>query len=57
MDIEITRVNYYDGQYLGPTDFTDEQAYHVAMRRRHHLAHHTWGLVRGLTLAVDPDDQ
>jgi hypothetical protein len=27
------------------------------MRRRHHLAHHTWGIVRGLTLSVDPQDQ
>src|SRR4029077_10019980 len=26
-----------------------------AMRRRHNIAHHTWGIVRGLAIVIDPD--
>lgn len=49
----ITRVHYFERQFLRTQDFTDEQAYHIAMRRRHNLAHHTWGIVRGLHLRYD----
>ncbi len=52
----ISRVHYYANQYLTPDDFNDEQAYHVAMRRRHLLAHHIAGIVEGLTLTVDGDE-
>ncbi len=51
----IGRVQYFQKQFLRARDFTDEQAYHVAMRRRHYIAHHTWGIVRGLDIVVDPD--
>src|SRR5918998_4607443 len=47
---EIERLNYYQGQYLGAEDFKAEQAYHRDMRRRHNLAHHTWGIATGLEL-------
>lgn len=47
-DDSITRVNYFEGQFLRTQDFTDEQAYHVAMRRRHNLSQHAWGIVSGL---------
>src|SRR5713101_5995591 len=46
----IARVRYFDRQFLRVEDFADEQAYHVAMRRRHNIAHHSWGIVSGLTL-------
>lgn len=46
----IRRVQYYDGQYLRLGEFTDEQSYHIGMRRRHNLAGHSWGIVRGLYL-------
>jgi hypothetical protein len=46
----IARVRYFDGQFLRPQDFTDEQAYHVAMRRRHNIGGHSWGIVHGLAL-------
>ena len=49
----IARVHYFERQVLRTQDFTDEQAYHVAMRRRHNIAHHTWGIVRGLELVVE----
>jgi hypothetical protein len=49
-DDAIVRVRYFDRQYLRPQDLTDEQDYHVAMRRRHAIAGHSWGIVRGLAL-------
>ncbi len=49
----IQRVRYFDQQILRTEDFVDEQAYHVEMRRRHNIAHHTWGIACGLELAVD----
>ncbi|MDH6143542.1 MULTISPECIES: hypothetical protein [Kitasatospora] len=49
----IVRVRYFDRQFLRPQDFTDEQAYHVAMRRRHNVAGHSWGILHGLDLTAD----
>jgi hypothetical protein len=46
----IQRVHYFQRQFLGAEDFDAEQAYHRDMRRRHQLAHHTWGIVTGLGL-------
>src|ERR1700730_8710129 len=53
MSSSIARVNYFERQFLRAQDFVDEQAYHVAMRRRHNIAHHSWGIVEGLQLAVE----
>jgi hypothetical protein len=44
------RVHFFDDQFLRTQDFVDEQAYHLAARRRHNIAHHTWGIVVGLEL-------
>ncbi len=44
------RVRYFAGQYLGSDDLSVEQAYHLAMRRRHNVAHHSWGIVSGLSI-------
>ena len=52
---DIARVRYYTRQFLRTADFVDEQAYHVAMQRRHNLAGHTWGIVRGLDVEQDKD--
>lgn len=49
----IERLRYYQRQYLGAQDFTDEQSYQRDMRRRHNLAHHLWGIVGGLELSTD----
>ncbi len=49
----VARVRYFEGQYLRRQDFTDEQDYHLAMRRRHNVAHHVWGIVRGLQLVLE----
>lgn len=44
----IERVNYFDQQFLRVQDFEDEQSYQIAMRRRHNISHHSWGIVHGL---------
>jgi hypothetical protein len=49
----IARVHYFERQFLRTQDFTDEQAYHLAMRRRHNIAHHSWGIVHGLKITVE----
>lgn len=46
------RVAYHPGQYLRHEDLTDDQAYHLGRHRRHLIAHHTWGIVRGLDLLI-----
>jgi hypothetical protein len=50
MSTEIERLRYYERQYLQSSDFTDEQTYHLEMRRRLNLALHLWGIVKGLEL-------
>src|SRR5262245_21890203 len=52
----IARVHYFERQFLRPEDFTDEQAYHVPMRRRHNIAQHIWGIVHGLELVIEEDN-
>ncbi|MCG8353894.1 MAG: hypothetical protein MI924_39520 [Chloroflexales bacterium] len=55
-DNSIARVHYFERQFLRTQDFTAEQQYHLAMRRRHNIAHHIWGVVAGLRLEVDKDN-
>lgn len=47
------RVCYREGQTLLCSDLDGEQAYRIAKRRRHNIAHHGWGIVAGLTLEVE----
>jgi hypothetical protein len=49
------RLRYFDGEYLRSYDFTDEQSYHVAMRRLMNLKLHLHGIVLGLELQLDAD--
>jgi hypothetical protein len=51
----LTRVQYFDEQFLRLADLVDEQAYHLLMRRRHNLGGHTWGIVAGLMVESDRD--
>ncbi|HEX7240855.1 MAG TPA: hypothetical protein VF263_11350, partial [Longimicrobiaceae bacterium] len=44
------RLNYFDHQFLRVDDFTDEQAYHLGMRRAHNRMLHTPGVAQGLAL-------
>lgn len=44
---DIKRLNYFKHQFLRAKDFTDEQTYHVEMRRRHNRSLHTWGIAGG----------
>ncbi len=52
MATEVERLRYYERQFLGATDFNDEQNYHRDSLRRHLLGPHTWGIVTGLELST-----
>lgn len=45
------RLNYFDHQFLRVDDFTDEQAYHLGMRRAHNRLLHAPGVAMGLAVA------
>ncbi len=49
------RVRFRERQVLRATDLAAEQAYLIAMRRRHNIAHHGWGIVNGLELQDTPE--
>jgi hypothetical protein len=44
----VKRLHYYDQQFLVEADFTDEQKYHVDMRRRLNNLLHGFGIAQGL---------
>ena len=48
----VKRLNYYDHQFLRAPDFSDEQDYHLSMRRLHNSVLHTWGVVQGLQVTL-----
>src|ERR1041385_2184470 len=54
-DYGLARVHFYPKQYLGPKDFEDEQQYHLTRLRQHQIGHHSWGIVRGLELALNTE--
>jgi len=47
----IKRLHYFDHQFLVEADFTDEQKYHLDMRRRLNRLLHTFGIAEGLAVA------
>ena len=47
------RLKYYTGEFLQSGDFTDEQSYHVAMRRLLNQELHLEGIVRGAHIVKD----
>jgi hypothetical protein len=53
----VQRVHYQERQILRAEDLEAEQAYRIAMRRRHNIAHHGWGIVTGLDLGIGDDKE
>lgn len=51
----VQRLRYFDGEYLRSYDFTDEQSYHIEMRRLMNLKLHLHGVVYGLEIVQDQD--
>jgi hypothetical protein len=51
----IDRIRYYDGEFLRAFDFSDEQTYHMEMRRRLNRYLHLYGIVQGLDLVSDTE--
>jgi hypothetical protein len=49
----FSRVNYFDKQFLRVNEFSDEQLYQLALRRRHNVTLHTWGIVSGLDIGQE----
>lgn len=49
----IQHLRYFDGEYLRSYDFTDEQSYHIAMRRLMNQKLHLCGIVCGLEIVED----
>lgn len=47
----IQRVRHREKQPVRAEDLTAEQQYHIAMRRRHNVGLHGWGIARGLRLS------
>ncbi|HEU5409026.1 MAG TPA: hypothetical protein VFU48_14750, partial [Nitrospira sp.] len=54
---DIKRLRFYEKQFLRARDFHDEQAYHIEMRRRHMIAHHSWGIIVGLEIKQDSNSK
>lgn len=50
----LTRVRFFDGQYLQDQDFVDEQHYHVDRTRRHARFLHVAGIADGLAVTAVP---
>ena len=51
----VQRLRYFDGEYLRSYDFTDEQTYHMEMRRLMNLKLHLHGIIYGLEIVQDQD--
>jgi hypothetical protein len=49
-EVLMPRVAFREQQRLNAADLNDEQAYRIALRRRHQTGTHLWGIVRGLEL-------
>ncbi len=53
----MKRLIYFDKQFLREPDFTDEQAYHLGMRRRLNAVLHTSGVADGLDVVRKSDSE
>jgi hypothetical protein len=53
--MSVTRVQYRERQRLTAADLRAEQDYRLRLGGRHHLAHHDWGVVRGLRVVGNPN--
>ena len=54
---DVKRLHYFNHQFLVEADFTDEQQYHLTMRRRHNEALHTYGVAGGLAVEKTGDTE
>jgi len=51
--VNVTRVNFFDKQFLRVDEFRDEQLFQLAVRRRHNVAQHSWGIIAGLEITQE----
>lgn len=52
----VTRVRFFDGQYLQDQDFVDDQHYHIDRQRRHNRQLHVAGVADGLAVTRVADN-
>src|SRR5882762_9405844 len=50
-----SRVLFRERQLLRAADLQTEQKYLLGLAGRHHVAPHTWGIVRGLSISLQGD--
>jgi hypothetical protein len=50
---QVQRLRFFDGEYLRSYDFTDEQSYHIDIRRRLNHRLHLRGIVDGLQIVQE----
>jgi len=51
MDYKMSRLRYFNGQFLLEKDFSDQQSYHVNQTNLHDRMMHVWGITEGLSVA------
>jgi len=51
---DILRLHYQERQFLGASDFEDEQAYLIESRHRNNVGQRTWGILSGLEIKENP---
>jgi hypothetical protein len=51
---DILRLHYQERQFLGASDFDDEQAYLIESRHRNNVGQRTWGILSGLEIKENP---
>ncbi|NLW46366.1 MAG: hypothetical protein GXY86_03370 [Firmicutes bacterium] len=54
---KVKRMRYFDGLFLRQEEFNLEQEYHIRMRRLHNHNLHTHGIIDGLEVTVNGDQQ
>ncbi|APR88329.1 hypothetical protein A7982_13678 [Minicystis rosea] len=48
----MSRVRYYNGEFLKTEEFTDDQSYHIDRRQRHERLLHADGVAEGLEVTI-----
>ncbi|MFP2925255.1 hypothetical protein ACLESO_08555 [Pyxidicoccus sp. 3LG] len=52
MNYALSRLRYFNGQFLLEKDFTDQQRYHINRQELHHGLLHVWGIAEGLSVSL-----
>jgi hypothetical protein len=56
MNYPLSRLRYFNGQFLLEKDFTDQQDYHIHQEELHRRTQHVWGICEGLSVSLKAGD-